>query len=142
MRVVAPKRLQVSGLKTKIIGLRPGAKYNVTVSAASDSGLGSGNSATAWTRVGTPVAPAAPQLVQHHDDDHGEIHVRFSPVSDNPSGPITAYRVVVINESRPAAFDQSMLAAWSEGAAYWVAADVDPNWFRHHDEFVVGDGRR
>ncbi len=96
-----------------------------------------------------PLAPPAPQLIEHHDDGeddgghhHGELHIKFEPLSNNPGGPVSSYRVAVINESDPAPFDPDSLGAWSPGAPHWVAADIDPRWFRLHDEFVVGDGRR
>jgi hypothetical protein len=42
-----------------------------------------------------------------HDHDHGgngEIHIRFTPLEHNEHGPITAYRIVVLNETEPVPF--------------------------------------
>ena len=69
----------------------------------------------------------------HHDDGHGhdggeEIHIRFSPLESNPNGPVTAYRVVVLDETEPSVFDQDNLGGWehsqSEGVPYWIAAEI------------------
>ena len=89
-----------------------------------------------------PLSPPAPQLIQHGHGHDGEIHLKLSPLSNNPSGPVSSYRVVVMNESDRSPFDPESTGVWREGAAHWVAAEIDPAWFRLHDEFVVGDGRR
>lgn len=84
----------------------------------------------------------------HHeeDDEDGEIHVALEPLARNPGGPVTAYRVVVINETGASvAFDPDLLAGWegaqAAGLKYWIAAEIEPSWFQFHKEFVVGDGR-
>ncbi len=51
-RAVLPKVLQVSGLSTRIFGLLPGSKYNVSVTAASEKGHGVISSQIFWTEVG------------------------------------------------------------------------------------------
>lgn len=51
-RRFSPRHIRVSGTGTKIIGLQPGAQYNVSVSAASDQGRGPVKSELFWTEVG------------------------------------------------------------------------------------------
>ena len=119
-----PKLLQLSGLSTTVLGLKAGAKYNVSVSASSSKGRGPESSRELWTEVGTPLAPPPPQLIAHDGHAHqGEIHIRFSPLTRNPNGPVTSYRVVVINETEPAPFDQTRLGtfeqAQQQGLKYW-----------------------
>ena len=88
-------------------------------------------------------------MIRHdhsHDDDHGEIHITFKPLTNNPNGPISSYQIVVIDETRPTPFYKQNLYNYSraekEGIKYWIAAEIDPEWFDYHDEFVVGDGRK
>ncbi len=63
-----------------------------------------------------PPPPPPPQLIRHEhgDNDAGELHVKLLPLEDNPFGPITSYRVVVINETddNPIPFSTENLAPW------------------------------
>lgn len=128
-----------------IIGLDPGTQYNVSVSASSDLRLGPIVSDLFWTEVGKPRVPEAPQLVQHgHGQvNDGEIHVKLKPLEENPRGPISAYRVVVLDETDPVPFSQDDLTGYAEaqehGLKYWITAELTPEWFKYHSEFVVGD---
>lgn len=58
--------------------------------------------------------------------------------------------MVVINETNPDPFnlqdtgrltDYASAKEGGEDIKAWVAAELDPNWFEYHSEFVVGDGR-
>ena len=73
-RTFSPKVIQVSQVSkmTVVLGLRPGSKYNVSVSAASTSGPGPGVSQFFWTQIGDPEEPEAPVIVSHGPDNHGE----------------------------------------------------------------------
>ncbi|TRY75642.1 hypothetical protein TCAL_04584 [Tigriopus californicus] len=146
------KHLQLSktATGTRIVGLRPAALYNVSVSAASEHGLGPVISESFWTEIAAPDKPNTPELVSHHGQEHeveddNEIHIRFQALTNNVGGPITAYRIVVINETEPAPFYEENLDTWEKaqelGLKYWIAAEISPDWFDTHEEFVVGDQR-
>ncbi len=90
-----------------------------------------------------PLPPHTPTIVRRAN---GLIQIKFSPLLGNPNGPISGYRVVVINETDGVAFNQMTLydyeRAKSEGLGYWVAAEISPDWFDLQSTFAVGDGRR
>jgi len=86
------------------------------------------------TEIGVPDEPSAPQFVHHEGEGHGleggEIHVKLSPLERNRKGPISSYRIVVIDETDPAPFHEENLFDWTmaekEGVNYWIAAELDP----------------
>lgn len=83
------------------------------------------------TEIGTPTPPDPPVFVHHESDDHnGLIHVKLTPSELNRKGPISAYRVVVIDETDPAPFHEDSLGNWTvaeeEGLNYWIAAELTP----------------
>ena len=94
-------------------------------------------------------APDTPVLISHGSHDaainNGEIHVQVTPLERHRNGPITAYRVVVIDETQPAPFDPDNLVGWAEadekGLNYYITAEVGPDYFDKTKEFVVGDLR-
>ena len=59
---------------------------------------------------------------------------------------MTGYRIVVINDTDPIPFDPESLygyhRAMREDIGYWIAAEIEPDYFNDHTEFLVGDGRR
>jgi endothelial-specific receptor tyrosine kinase len=151
-RTFSPKHIQLSNTSTMttILGLHPGSLYNVTVAAASKDGIGKSKEDLYWTEIGRPDVPQAPMLIQHdhHDEDfHGEIHVQLQPMKRNRNGPISKYRVLVIDETNPAPFSPENTfgyhTAQARGLNYWIAAEVDKDFFAREDhvEFVVGDNR-
>ena len=75
--------------------------------------------------------------------ENGEIHIEVYPLSRNRNGPISAYRIIVIDETNPAPFHETSLTNWTKanelGLNYWIAAEVNPSFFNDHREFVVGD---
>ena len=97
-----------------------------------------------------PDTPQTPKLISHgHSEgghsgvENGEIHVEVHPLTRNRNGPISAYRIIVIDETDPVPFHQDSLTNWSKadklGLKYWIAAEVNPSYFNDHTEFVVGD---
>ncbi len=87
------------------------------------------------TEIGSPDTPDAPQFIHHEGDDHaGEIHVKIVPLERNRKGPISGYRIVVIDETDPAPFHEENLYNWTqaeeEGVNYWIAAELEPGIFR------------
>lgn len=97
-----------------------------------------------WTEVGTPLPPLKPKV--RVTDDGGRMYVRFEPLKGNPNGPVTGYRIVVINGTEPVPLDPGSLYGYRrakrEGIDYWIAAQIEIDYFEDHDEFLVGDGRR
>ena len=127
-----------------MVGLQPGALYNVTVTAVSpDEREGPPASKMFWTEVGSPLPPPRPTV---RVADGGRMYVRFEPLTGNPNGPVTGYRIVVINATEPVPFDPESLYGYEkakkEGTDYWIAAEIEVDYFEDHDEFFVGDGRR
>ena len=139
------KHLQTSGsAATTVVGLQPGALYNVTVTAVSPGEKeGPPTSKAFWTEVGRPLPPPNPTT---RVADDGRLYLRFETLSGNPNGPVTGYRVVVINATEPVPFDQENLHGYEkakrEEIGYWIAAEIGTDYFEGHDEFPVGDGRR
>ena len=98
-----------------------------------------------------PDTPKTPKLISHghsEEGDHsgvvnGEIHIEVHPLARNRNGPISAYRIIVIDETNPAPFHAESLANWTTanelGLKYWITAEVQPSYFNDHTEFVVGD---
>ena len=143
-----PKHIEISGSSktTTVIGLSPGAQYNVSIAAASDAGRGPLASRLFWTEVGVPDVPETPKLVAHDNHNgvvNGEIHVKISPLTRFRNGPITSYRIVVIDETDPVPFHPENLGDWSTadklGLKYYIAAEIPPSYFDRKKEFVVGD---
>ena len=127
-----------------MVGLQPGALYNVTVTAVSpDEREGPPASKMFWTEVGSPLPPPRPTV---RVADGGRMYVRFEALTGNPNGPVTGYRIVVINATEPVPFDPESLYGYEkakkEGTDYWIAAEIEVDYFEDHDEFLVGDGRR
>ena len=127
-----------------MVGLQPGALYNVTVKAVSPGEReGPPTSKAFWTEVGRPLPPPNPTTRIAED---GRLYLRFEPLSGNPNGPVTGYRVVVINATEPVPFDQQNLHGYErakrEEIGYWIAAEIGTDYFEGNEEFPVGDGRR
>ena len=149
-KTFSPKNIQVteSSRMTVILGLRPGSTYNVTVSAGSVHGKGASASARFSTLIGKPDYPKAPILVHHHEHDHhgegGEIHVQLQGLERNRYGPITKYRVLVVDETTPAPFLKDRVFGYEKAKAlnlnYWIAAEM-AELGQDLREFVVGDNK-
>ena len=66
-----------------MVGLQPGALYNVTVTTVSpDDREGPPTSQLFWTEVGKPLPPPKPTV---RVADGGRMYVRFKPLSGNPA---------------------------------------------------------
>ena len=90
--------------------------------------------------------PETPKLVSrgnHGVNKNGEIHVIVKPLERFRYGPITSYRIVVIDETDPVPFHPEKLGNWSYaeemGLKYYIAAEVEEQYFKTRKEFVVGD---
>ncbi len=65
------------------------------------------------TEIGPPDTPDAPQFVHRENEDaKGEILVKLSKLEKNRKGPISAYRIVVIDETDPMPFHEENLSNW------------------------------
>ena len=77
---------------------------------------------------------------QGSNKDTGMIRIKMSPVEEF-YGPITSYRVIVIDETLPTVFDTEMLYNYTKsqslGLNYWIAAELDPDYMLSHQEFKV-----
>ena len=149
------KHLQTSGGEgTTVVGLQPGALYNVTVTTVSPEGKeGPPTSKLFWTEVGKPLPPSKPRV---RVANGGRMYVRFEPLAGNPNGPVTGYRIVVINATEPRGlsgnfedplfFKPNSLYGYEkakrEDGYYWIAAEIEADYFEDHNEFLIGDGRR
>jgi hypothetical protein len=73
-----------------------------------------------------PEEPTLPTILKR---DQGQVVIAMSPVV-NRNGPITAYRVVVVNDGGHSALRKDMLKSFqeaqSEGLPYYIAAELDP----------------
>lgn len=124
--------------------VHPGTKYNITVEAVTSSGI---HSVPAYTTFESEIGgkrrknfcyrsvipdlvpddiPNSPTVQNRYKST---IEIKLSPVTNN-NGPITAYRVVVVDTN----FKQILLnediksykAAQQEGLAYYITAELGP----------------
>ena len=136
------KSLKFSNLTNtaSINDLLPGTLYNVSVSAGSLEGFGPVAFKMLWTEIGKPNSPEPPKLLKK---DQG-LQVKLYP-SQEHGGPITAYQVIVIDETNPTPFSSETLyshdRAEQEGLTYWIAAELSPNYLESNRIFSIGDGR-
>jgi len=137
-----PKLLKFSDTTNtaSINDLLPGTLYNVSISASSKEGFGPATSNVFWTEIGQPENPKPPQLTSKD----GKLTVKLFP-SKEQGGPITAYQVIVIDESNPTPFTSDNLfdyiKAKREGISYWIAAQLSPQYVKSNQIFRVGDGK-
>ncbi|XP_046407211.1 putative tyrosine-protein kinase Wsck isoform X2 [Ischnura elegans] len=137
--------------RADLFGFHPGTQYNISLQAVSSEGVGAMISQLFWTVIGDPDVPEAPKIIK---TDKDKITVKIKPMMNN-FGPVTFYRIVVIDASSLVSFDAKNLESWSRAHCgeqvgtencvdqneipYYIAADLTP--LEIQDEFVVGDGR-
>ena len=119
--------------------LQPGTKYSVEVRAASPQGKGDAITRDMWTKVGKPEIPATPQVI---NNTATTMTVQLEPVIAT-SGPVTAYQVVVKDETvsaelQPELLDDYFLAT-SNNLPFYIAAQLPKDQFVN--VFKVGDGK-
>jgi len=94
-------------------------------------------SALLWTKIGIPDTPAAPRIIWQNS------HSMRTAIqsSKNTKGPVSAYRIVLIDESQSAFFNKDHLLTWnnsvSVGYPYYIAAEFSPE--NLPTNFVIGD---
>lgn len=119
--------------------MHPGTKFLVEVRAASAEGKGYPISREMWTKVGKPETPAMPQVIGRTDTT---MTVLLEPVMAT-NGPITAYQVVVKDETvsseLQAEFLDDYFTAAKNSIPYYIAAQFSKDDFV--TVFTVGDGK-
>lgn len=115
-------------LSYTMFNLHPATTYNITLQALSADGLGRPASIVATTVIGIPdPAPITPQIVKVDDN---QLTVSIEEMK-NENGPITAYRIVVINDATNQGFTPEYLKSYSEaikdGLPYYITAELRPS---------------
>ncbi|KAJ8945598.1 hypothetical protein NQ314_009123 [Rhamnusium bicolor] len=126
--------------QTELITLMPATRYNISLSTKSPSGDGAVVYQVIETKVADPdTLPAQPKVLKR---DGTKINIKLMPAVDN-NGPITAYRIIVVNDDVKQGFEKDSVFSYDEakknGLSYYIAAQLDPNDI--NKVFVVGDGR-
>ncbi|KAI9565171.1 hypothetical protein GHT06_008947 [Daphnia sinensis] len=125
---------------TDLLGLQPGTQYNVSVRAKTTDGYGVSFSEVFSTEIGAPDKPEHPVVMK---SANSTATIQLKPILPR-HGPITAYRIIVVNEDAAAigVHEGSPLKNWAEAnkenLPFYVAAELKPEFFKQ--EFVVGDG--
>ncbi|XP_045113569.1 putative tyrosine-protein kinase Wsck isoform X4 [Portunus trituberculatus] len=119
--------------------VHPGTKYRVEVRAASPQGKGYPISREMWTKVGKPETPAIPQVISRTANT---MTVQLEPVIAT-NGPITAYQIVVKDETLSAELQPDLLddfsTANSKNLPFYIAAQLPKENFE--TIFEVGNGK-
>lgn len=138
---VLPQSWEVSAsakLQTYLVGLAAATQYNVTVAAVNAAGTGRAVSAVMWSKIGQPDRPPAPRVVWHNKR---QMRVTMER-AHNSKGPISAYRLVVIDEHQTPFFNKDRLITWNEsltvGYPYYTVAEFSPEDFP--TDFIIGNG--
>eukprot|EP00096_Caligus_rogercresseyi_P002666 TRINITY_DN1489_c0_g1_i1.p1 TRINITY_DN1489_c0_g1~~TRINITY_DN1489_c0_g1_i1.p1 ORF type:complete len:816 (+),score=81.81 TRINITY_DN1489_c0_g1_i1:174-2621(+) len=136
--------LSDSASDATILGLLPGTQYNVSVRAQNSKGNGSEVSSLFWTEIAKPEIPNPPILINSEEDKQkGILRIKVKPLEKNRYGPISKYRIVVIDESENVPVYPDSYTDWftanKKNLKYWIAGELEPNYFNANDEFVVGD---
>jgi len=74
-----------------------------------------------------PDEPSVPRVLSRDDSS---ITIEIEPAK-NTNGPISAYQIIVVDETIPSAFNESQLfpyaMAQKEGLPYYIAAELSPD---------------
>ncbi|KAF2346293.1 Fibronectin type III [Trinorchestia longiramus] len=118
-------------------GVHPATHYTVEVRAANTEGLGSPARTEGWTSIDAPPVPSQPEILSRMPES---ITVKLHMV--NPvGGPITAYQIVVVDETVGAIMNPSALTdyynASKQELPYYITAQFSQDDFQ--TVFIVGD---
>lgn len=76
--------------------------------------------------------PPQPVIVSN---DGNKMQIKISPVTNN-NGPVTAYRIVVVNSDEKMGFQQDVVLPYEEaknnGLSYYIAAELFPYVCKHN----------
>lgn len=115
-------------LTADLLGLQPGTGYNVTLKAKTADGYGLPISESFNTEIGAPDRPERPVVIKAGNNT---ATIQLKPVLPN-QGPISAYRIIVLNEDAAAigVHKDTPLKSWSEAKMenlpYYIAAELRP----------------
>ncbi|XP_011307023.1 putative tyrosine-protein kinase Wsck [Fopius arisanus] len=146
LRPLLPTQSQVQGGtsdSTILVGLHPGSRYNISMTALNLEGESDPISIQEWTSLGPPNPPETPKILERTTST---ITVELAKgFSEN--GPLTAYQVLVVypgtipptlpNESYP-----NYSEAIRDNIPYYATAEFEASDFQNYQKFVVGDGRK
>lgn len=122
----------------QLVNLHPGTLYNITISALSKEGPGIATNSEVETDIGEPDPSPPEATVIDRRTDHMIIHI---PKATNINGPITKYRIVVINKDLQQGFLPTNLKTYyeaaEEGLPYYTTAQIEPQDVERN--FVIGD---
>ncbi|CAG9855207.1 unnamed protein product [Phyllotreta striolata] len=126
--------------QTELITLLPATKYNITLSTISPDGDGALVFRVIETKIDTPDSePNKPEVVENRGQ---QIDIKLLPTSNN-NGPITSYKIIVVNEDLNQDFDPSTLTSYHEAnrnqLSYYVTAELSPTDITKI--FTIGDGQ-
>ncbi|KAJ8923476.1 hypothetical protein NQ315_010054 [Exocentrus adspersus] len=127
--------------QTELITLLPGTKYNISLSTKSSSGEGGLVYKVIETKIADPDnIPAQPEIISREGT---KVKIKLMPTTNN-NGPVTSYRIIVVDEDAKQGFDKTRVLSYDEaknnGESYYIAAELNPKDI--DKEFVVGDGRK
>lgn len=125
---------------TTLIGLHPGTKYNVTVTALNTAAESDPASILAWTSIGPPDKPEAPQTIEKTTDTVTVV----LPKGRSENGPVSSYQVVVVERYIIPPTDllyENYDRAKKESIGYYVTGEFDAADYQKYEKFVVGDGK-
>lgn len=137
--VISPKYRFSNNTFDTELNFQPGTKYNITLRAVSKFGGSVASFQTVETVIGFPDnIPSTPNILKR---DGKIMVVQLTPVANN-NGPISAYRIVVINEDMNPILQTDDLKSYHdamiEETNYYIAAEIQPqDIFKN---FTVGDG--
>ena len=125
--------------KGKLTGVHPGTQYLIEVQAGDKVGLGYGKTIKAWTKVGKPNIPQAPELISVT----GETRIVELKKVMASNGPISDYRIVVVDETVPVIIQYDLLKEYykasSQNIPFYIAAEFPAEEFE--SVFTVGDSK-
>ncbi|CAH0562539.1 unnamed protein product [Brassicogethes aeneus] len=126
--------------QTDIITLHPSSIYNLSITSVSPDGEGAAIYSDVKTEIGEPDNPPSPPELLSNDGS--QIKIKMMAVTNN-NGPVSAYRIVVVNNDVKESFNKDNLmsydAAKRMGLTYYTAAELNP--IEITKPFIVGDGR-
>ena len=120
-----------------LYGVNPATHYSIEVRAANKDGLGEPSITEGWTEIAHPPIPLQPEMLSRTPET---ITVKVHPV--NPTnGPITAYQIIVVDETVGAIMNPSALTdyhnASRQSLPYYITAQFTADEF--NTVFTVGD---
>lgn len=79
-----------------------------------------------WIFLAPDSEPAKPEIIENRGH---QIDIKLLPTSNN-NGPVTSYKVIVVNEDLNQDFDQSILTSYHEAnrndLSYYITAELNP----------------